>query len=204
MNIEADHLAHLRRSTEKIRMLAERADRTAIDRFLARPETTRELDNHTLDFLRQAQDLIRTATQGLTTALEAADPSPNDVGQLAATSNADPYLAPSSAVFLTPAATRPLDTAEAWHRARLCLPRHHDNPVLIHIQEFEDGYQAIPIAVPIPEPPPVPTIETATTLVIDKITGTVTQWPLLPLDALARLYRRYQQQEPMTFADQPQ
>ncbi|MFD0535293.1 hypothetical protein ACFQY7_17620 [Actinomadura luteofluorescens] len=42
------------------------------------------------------------------------------------------------------------------------------------------------------------------TLVIDKSTGTVTRWPLLPLDALARLYRRYQQRELMTFDDQPQ
>ncbi|MFA1546127.1 hypothetical protein [Actinomadura chokoriensis] len=202
MYIEADRLARLRRSAEKIRMLAERADRTAIARFLARPEIARQLDAPTLDFLRQAQELISTTTYVLTTTLEAADPSPNDGGEPTATSNADLYLAPLGAASLTPAATRPLGTAEAWHSAHVRLCRHQDNPILIHIQEFEDGYQAIPIAVTIPEPPPVPTVETATTLVIDKITGAVTQWPLLPLDGLARLYRRYQQREPMTFDDQ--
>ncbi|MEU8124941.1 hypothetical protein AB0C21_40040 [Spirillospora sp. NPDC049024] len=201
MNIEADRLAHLRRSSEKIRMLAERADRTAIDRFLARPETARQLDAPTLDFLRQAQDLISTTAQVLTTALEAADPSHNDGGQPAAASNPDLYLAPPGAGAVTSPSTRPLDTAEAWRCAHLRLSRHHDDPILIHIQEFEDGYQAIPIAVHIPEPPPVPTVETATTLVIDKTTGTVTQWPLLPLDALARLYRRYRRREPMIFED---
>ncbi|MES9541863.1 hypothetical protein [Actinomadura sp. NPDC000600] len=201
MYIEADRLARLRRSAEQIRMLAERADRTAIDRFLARPETAHQLDAPTLDFLRQAQDLISTTTQVLTTALEAADPSHNDGGQPAAACNADLYLAPLGAGDVAPASTRLVDIAEAWRCAHLLLSRHHDNPILIHIQEFEDGYQAIPIAAHIPEPPPVPTIET-TTLVIDKITGTVTRWPLLPLDALARLYRRYQQREPMTFDDQ--
>ena len=202
MYIEADCLARLRRSAEKIRMLAERADHTAIDRFLARPETARQLDAPTLDFLRQAQDLISTTTQVLTTALEAADPSCNDGGQLAAASNADLHLAPPGTGAVIPASRRALDTAEAWRCAHLRLSRPHDDPILIHIQEFEDGYQAIPIKAHIPEPPPVPTVETATTLVIDKITGTVTQWPHLPLDALARLYRRYRRREPMIFEDQ--
>ncbi|MEU4827070.1 hypothetical protein AB0H37_34800 [Actinomadura sp. NPDC023710] len=204
MPTEADRLAHLRRSAEKIRMLAERADRTAIDRLLARPDATDQLDAPTLDFLRQAHDLVCSTTQALTTALENAKPTCNDAGQPTGVPSADLYLAPLCADSRTPAGSQPLDTADAWHRAHLRLPHRHDAPILIHIREFEDGYQAIPISVPIPDPPPIPTVETATTLVIDKSTGTVTRWPLLPLDTLARLYRRYQQREPMTFGDQPQ
>ncbi|MEU8305962.1 hypothetical protein AB0C84_20620 [Actinomadura sp. NPDC048955] len=201
MPTEADRLAHLRRSVEKIRMLAERADRTAIDRLLARPDAANQLDAPTLDFLRQAQDLVCFTTQALTTALEIAKPTCNDGDQPTGVPNTDLHLAQPSAAPLTPTASLPLDTAEAWRRAHLRLPHRHDTPTLIHIREFEDGYQAIPISVPIPEPPPIPTVETATTLVIDKSTGTVTRWPLLPLDTLTRLYRRYQQREPMTFGD---
>ncbi|WP_339153703.1 hypothetical protein [Actinomadura luteofluorescens] len=204
MPTEADRLARLRRSAEKFRMLAERADRTAIDRLLARPDAAKQLDAPTLDFLRQAQDLVCSTAQALTTALEIAKPTCNDGDQLTGVHSADLCLAPLSAGSLTPADSQPLDPAEAWRRAHLRLPHRHDTPILIHIREFEDGYQAIPISVPIPEPPPIPTVETAITLVIDKSTGTVTRWPLLPLDTLARLYRRYQQREPMTFGDQPQ
>ncbi|MEU9867883.1 hypothetical protein AB0C87_08545 [Actinomadura sp. NPDC048021] len=204
MPTEADRLALLRRSAEKTRMLAERADRTAIDRLLARPDAANQLDAPTLDFLRQAQDLVCSTAQALTTALEIAKPTCNDGSQPTGVPGADLYLAPLCANSLTPATSHPLDTAEAWRRAHLRLPHRGDVPILIHIREFEDGYQAIPISVPIPEPPPIPTVETAMTLVIDKSTGTVTRWPLLPLDALARLYRRYQQRELMTFDDQPQ
>lgn len=173
MHPAANRHAHLLQALENIRTLAERADRNAIDRLLTQPSATRHLDDHTLDFLRRAQDLIFTTTQTLTTML-ASDGS----------SSSHPAH---------------LDAAEAWRRAHLHLPYRDDALVLVHIQEFGEGYQAIPILVPIPEPPPVPTSETATTLVIDKTTGTVTRWPLLRLDTLARQYRRYINQEPMTF-----
>lgn len=71
----------------------------------------------------------------------------------------------------------------------------------MHIQEFGAGFLAVPVRVDIPEPPPVPTAETPMGLVVDKSTGTVTRWPLLPLPVLARQYRRYQNGQPMTFDD---
>ncbi|GAA1833914.1 hypothetical protein [Actinomadura chokoriensis] len=168
MHTSADRYTHLLRGLETIRRMAERADRTAIARLLNQPAAAGHLDEPTLDFLRQAQDLLLTTTRTLTRALE-------------------PTGRPSA-----------IDAAEAWRRAHLHLPRRGDELVLIHLAEFEDAYQAIPVLVDIPEPPPVPTLETATTLVIDKATGTVTRWPLLPLDVLARQYRRYKHREPMT------
>ncbi|MGI5325053.1 hypothetical protein [Actinomadura nitritigenes] len=95
-----------------------------------------------------------------------------------------------------------IDAAEAWRRARLRLPEGNDeSALLIRIQEFEDGYLAVPVRVAIPEPPPIPTAETPTGLVVDKSTGVVTRWPLLPLPVLARQYRFYQNRRPMTFDD---
>ncbi|HEU5023600.1 MAG TPA: hypothetical protein VFV01_01640 [Spirillospora sp.] len=95
-----------------------------------------------------------------------------------------------------------IDAAEAWRRARLRLPGSNDeSALLIHIEEFGDGFLAVPIRVAIPEPPPVPTAETPTGLVVDMCTGTVTRWPLLPLPVLAMQYRRYQNGQPMTFDD---
>ncbi|MFA1544588.1 hypothetical protein [Actinomadura monticuli] len=169
MYTPADRYTHLLRGLETIRTLAERADRTAIARLLSQPVAADHLDEPTLDFLRQAQDLLITTTRTLAVALE-------------------PTGRPSA-----------IDAAEAWRRAHLYLPRRGDELVLIHLDEFEDAYQAIPVLVDIPEPPPVPTLETATTLVIDKATGTVTRWPLLPLDVLTRQYRRYKLDAPMSF-----
>ncbi|GAA0544257.1 hypothetical protein GCM10009546_02890 [Actinomadura livida] len=73
--------------------------------------------------------------------------------------------------------------------------------MLLHIEEFDDGYRATPVAVSLPEPPRVPTIKPPATLVIDKTTGAVTRWPLLPINVLAKQYRRYLHQEPMDLDD---
>lgn len=199
------HHADFLRDFESIRTLAERADRTAIDRFLNQPSATSQLDDHTLDFLRRIQNLVLATTQKLTRALDTGElPTKCSCRQDGTPNSEDcstPYslaTAAPSAAFECPAA---LDTAEAWRRAHVRLPTHDEDPILIHIREFEDGYQAIPVVVAIPTPPPVPTIETPTTPVIDKVTGTVTWWPLLPLDVLARQYRRYKHREPMVFTE---
>lgn len=195
-----DHHAPLLRGIESIRAFAERADRNAIDRLLTQPPTINNLDDHTLDFLRRAQDWILTTTQILTTVLETQG-SPSKRGRRQdGSTNTDPCPATHSPSAAQKNLT-PVDAAEAWRRADLHLPHHHENPILLHIQEFEDGFQAIPIQVSIPEPPSVPTTDTPTTLVIDKATGTVTRWPLLRLNVLARQYRRYRRQAPMTFDD---
>ncbi|NKZ03283.1 hypothetical protein [Actinomadura latina] len=180
-----------------IRTLAERADRNAIDRLLTQPSVTSHLDDHTLDFLRHAQDLLFITTQTLTTVLQAEGSSGTHCCQK--DEGLNPEAHPAHGSPLTPNRSVSLDAAEAWRRARQYLPDRQEDPIVLHLQEFEDGYQAIPILVSIPDPPPVPTVEAVTTLVIDKTTGLVTRWPLLPLDALAKQYRRYKRDEPMTF-----
>ena len=194
MNPAADYHTQLLHGIENIRARAERADRRAIDHLLTHPAAG-HLDAHTLDFLRHAQDLILITAQALTSSIGTPE-SPSTSSRQDEGADTAPTTRRRQP---TPDHTTPLDAAEAWRRAHLYLPTHHEEPILIHVQEFQDGYQAIPIPLAIPEPPPVPTIESPTTLVIDKTTGTVTRWPLLPLDVLANQYRRYCCHEPMTF-----
>ncbi|MER6808101.1 hypothetical protein ABT299_02370 [Spirillospora sp. NPDC000708] len=94
-----------------------------------------------------------------------------------------------------------IDAAEAWRRARARWPCSDQEPTLIHIREFGDGFLAVPVQVVMPEPPPIPTAETPVGLVVDKASGAVTRWPLLPLPVLALQYRRYLNGKPMTFDD---
>ncbi|MEV5831566.1 hypothetical protein AB0L25_38995 [Spirillospora sp. NPDC052242] len=108
------------------------------------------------------------------------------------------YLDPDEST----AAQNTVGAAEAWHRVRQHLPGDNDQPILLHVQEFEDGFLVLPVVVELPEPPPVPDIDTVTTFVVDKATGTVTRWPLLKFDILTDQYRRYRRGEPLTY-DEP-
>ena len=193
MHIAADLSARLVRAIEDIKVLAERADGEGINRVLDQLTRTGDLDDDTIAFIRRVHALLTSTVQTLTLVIEA--------NHIRRGSSDHPGFAHHTAVVapnLHEVIT--VDAAEAWRRAHLHLPSRHD-AILIHIQEFEEGYQAIPVPAPIAETPRVPSIDTPTTLVIDKITGAVTRWPLLPLDVLAKQYRRYQRQEPMDFDD---
>ncbi|MEU8347831.1 hypothetical protein AB0C74_39555 [Spirillospora sp. NPDC048832] len=194
MHAATDRLAHLLQGVENIRRLAERADPEVIESLLAQPAAG-HLDDHTLDFLRRARDLLFITTQTLSMMLRTADPFTTRGCRAEETSTTDSR-------FTSPSASQPsspLDAAEAWRRAHLHFARHHEDSILVHIEEFEEGYRAMPIVASVPEPPSVPTIETPTTLVIDKATGAATLWPLLRLEVLTRHYRSYKRQAPISF-----
>lgn len=196
MHITADLRARLAQAIEDLRDLAGRVDSNGSDRAFDQLRQTDDLTDTTV-FLRRAHDVLLNVTETLTLVLAAnhTDGAASD----------QPDAQPRANVLdLPPQSHITVDGAEAWRRAHLHLPGRRDDPILIHIQEFEDGYQAIPTLAAVPEPPAVPTIETPTTLVVDKTTGAVTRWPLLPLDVLAEQYRRYQQQQPMTLDDPTQ
>ncbi|MFG2245788.1 hypothetical protein [Spirillospora sp. NPDC048823] len=193
MHQAAELNARLARAIEDLRDLAGRVDSNGSERVFDQLMRPGDLTD-TVVFLRHAHELLINVAEILTLVIGASHTHGDSSDQ------PDSRLHPKVPA-LTPHEHIPVDATEAWRRAHLYLPGHHDNPILIHIQEFEDGYQAIPILATIPEPPSVPTIDTPTTLVIDKTTGTVTRWPLLPLDVLAKQYRRYQHQERMTFDD---
>ncbi|GAA2166481.1 hypothetical protein [Actinomadura napierensis] len=206
MHSAADCHARLSRAVDAMANAARRADRRKIGHALKQVAAADELDDYSLSFLYRAHDLVLELSEALTAVLE--------VHRGPATVHGCPEseerrnqpcrtICRLADVLLEARAARTMaiDAAEAWRRARHYLSGRVDEPVLVHVQEFKDGFLAIPVHVAIPEPAPVPTIETPTALVIDKATGAVTRWPLLPLPLLERQYRRYQSGQPMTFDD---
>jgi hypothetical protein len=185
-----DRYVRLLQALETVGKLTQQGDTEAIERLLAQPVSTTRFDAPTIGTLRHARDSILAIRRALLALLEtaAADgPTPN----LATTRE------PSDES--TTVGHGAIDCAEAWRRANLRLLDHGGTSVLLHVEEFAEGYRAIPVLVEIPEAPSTPTLETPTTLVIDKTTGAVTYWPQLSLDVLAQQYRRYRRGEPMTF-----
>ncbi|MFB4298480.1 hypothetical protein [Actinomadura sp. NTSP31] len=188
MHPPADRYTRLLQAIETVGKLAQQDDIESIEHLLDQPATMSRLDASTINALRNARDSILTIRRALTTLFEAATadcPTPNPAA-----------IRPPSDEPLA-AGHRTIDRAEAWRRAHRHLPDHGNTPLLLHIEEFQDGYRALPVLVEIPEAPSIPTLETPTALAIDKITGAVTRWPLLYLDVFARQYRRYRQGEPM-------
>jgi hypothetical protein len=189
MQPTADRYARLLQAVETVGKLAQQGDTETIEGLLTQPATATRLDASTIDALRHARDSILAMRRALTALLEtaAADcTTPNFATTRLPTDDS------ASASYCT------IDRAEAWRRADLRLSNHGSTPILLHIEEFEDGYRALPVSVEMPGPPSLPTLETPATLVIDKATGAVSRWPLLSLDVLARQYRRYRHGVPMT------
>jgi hypothetical protein len=193
MHTGADLHARLARDIEALRNLAGRVDSNGGDRVLDQLTRTGDLDD-IIVFLRRAHDHLISVTETLTLVIGAHGVHEDSSGH--------PDLRDQAKGFAsTPHDFIRVDAAEAWRRAHLHLTDHRDTPILLHIEEFEDGYRATPVLVSLPKPPRVPTVTTPTTFVIRKTTGAVTRWPLLPLDVLAKQYRRYLRQEPMDLDD---
>ncbi|GAA0284362.1 hypothetical protein GCM10009527_095540 [Actinomadura nitritigenes] len=187
MHPAADRYTRLLRAVETVGKLAQQGDIETIEHLLTQPTTTR-LDASTANALRNARDSILVIRRALTALLEAAHEDGTTLNVIARPTGDDP----------TSLGHRSIDRAEAWRRAHRHLPSHGTTLLLLHIEEFQDGFRALPVQVDIPEPPSIPSLETPTTLAVDKTTGAVTRWPLLSLDVLSRQYRRYRQGEPMT------
>ncbi|TDB95675.1 hypothetical protein [Actinomadura sp. 7K534] len=191
MHTGPDLHARLARDIEAVRTLAGQVDSNGDDHVLDQLTRTGGLDD-TMAFLRRAHHLLISITETLTLLIGAHDVYEDSSGQ------PDPRKHAKGRTS-TPQDLVTVDAAEAWRRAHLHLTDHRDTSILLHIEEFEDGYRATPIPVSLPEAPRIPTLETPATLVINKTTGAVTRWPLLPLDVLANQYRRYARQEAMDF-----
>ncbi|MFI0350975.1 hypothetical protein [Actinomadura sp. 9N407] len=200
---DLDPHGHIARTVDELLATVRRADQATIRRFLDAASSNDRLDTHSLALLRQAPNLSLTLATVLNTLLDEHAHGSDKPARPSCIEPAEPNTCGilQRVVDAVGAAHghQAMDAAEAWRRANLYLSDPNDGALLVHIQEFEDGFFATPICVALPEPPHVPTIETATGLVIDKVTGTVTRWPRLPLDVLAKQYRRYQRDEPMTF-----
>ncbi|GAA4239999.1 hypothetical protein GCM10022254_63060 [Actinomadura meridiana] len=164
-------------------MTAMRADPKAVAAFV---QDSPGLDPHTRDFLREARRLALTCATALTAVLEGHRP---DGTHCLACGTLECRTLRRIAGVLAAYSVRPVpvDRAEAWRRADACLARGDRPTVPIGIEPFEHGYVAWP-AFDIGEGDFV--------LVIDRITGTVTRWPRLPLDVLAREYPDHEVSRP--------
>ncbi|MVZ99048.1 hypothetical protein F8568_001325 [Actinomadura sp. LD22] len=188
MSPAADRYTRLLQAVETVGKLAEQGDIETIEHLLTQPTATR-LDTSATNALRNVRDSILTIRRALTALLQAAHED----------GTSPSLITRPTADDATSAGHCSIDRAEAWRRVHRHLPRHGSTPLLLHIEEFEDGFRALPVQADMPEPPSIPTLETPATFAVDKATGAVTRWPLLSLDVLARQYRRYRQGEPMTF-----
>ncbi|MEU6041228.1 hypothetical protein ABZ801_38130 [Actinomadura sp. NPDC047616] len=92
-----------------------------------------------------------------------------------------------------------IDAAEAWRRARSHFKESGEEEPLISIQPFPEGFLARHVHTALPAPPALPEPSTERVLVVDRITGQLTVWPLMPLTTTSTQYRRFKRGEPMTF-----
>ncbi|WP_242906949.1 hypothetical protein [Actinomadura terrae] len=74
-----------------------------------------------------------------------------------------------------------VDRAEAWRRADACL-RHDGRPVPLAVEEFPAGFVARPVEM---------AAGGTCLLVVDRFTGVLSRWPLMPFETLVGKYERY-------------
>ncbi|TDE29994.1 hypothetical protein, partial [Actinomadura sp. 6K520] len=149
MHTGAELHAQLARDIEALRTLTGRADSNGGDRVLDQLTRTGDLDD-TIVFLCRVHDLLIRITETLTLVVGAHHVREDSSGR--------PNLRNHAGISdSTPQGLSKVDAAEAWRRAHLHLTDHRDTPVLLHIEEFEDGYRATPILLSLPEPPRFPT-----------------------------------------------
>jgi hypothetical protein len=98
-----------------------------------------------------------------------------------------------------PGVRTPLNRGAAWTRA----DAHFNRPPsggprrLVALADLGAFYVARGVRVRLPEPPRIPVPDTETVLLIDKVQGRMSRWPLLPEPDPIVQYRRYQRGEPV-------
>jgi hypothetical protein len=161
---------------------AMRADPHALDRLAhANPAA---LDPHSAAFAGAARTLALATTAALTTVLNAhrygRDARDRMVCLACGLDRCRTVRAISDVLAAYGLQSHPVDRAEAWRRADAWYARTVGHPVLLSVESFDEGFIARPATRP-----------SGSMLVIDRHTGTLTEWPRLDTDTLAREYRDY-------------
>lgn len=169
---------------------AMRADNAAICATVEAVGGRGRLDAHTAEFMRQARNSVLGTCAALTGVLHAHRCVTGPYGAevcascgTAAACRTLQHINDSLSAYRTGRVAE-IDRAEAWRRADAWLNRDAARPLLIAVEEFPDGF----VAWPVPQPRPA---GDTTLLVVDKRTGRLTRWPLLPKDVLVVQYRNY-------------
>lgn len=161
---------------------AMRTDPHALDRLvLANPGA---LDPYSASFVRTARTLTLATSAALTTVLTAHRYGRDDRERLVCLAcglDRCRTVRNVSDVFAAYGLrTNPVDRAEAWRRADAWYDRTVGHPVLLSVESFDEGFIARPATLP-----------SDNILVIDRHTGTLTEWPPLDTDTLAGKYHDY-------------
>lgn len=161
---------------------AMRTDPYALDRLvLANPNA---LDPHSAAFARTARTLTLATTVALTTVLTAhrygRDAHDRVVCLACGLDRCRTIRSISDVLAAYAQRPHPVDRAEAWRRADAWYTRTTGHPVPLSVESFDGGFIARPATLP-----------SGNILVIDRHTGTLTEWPPLDTDTLAGKYRDY-------------
>ncbi|GAA2610232.1 hypothetical protein GCM10010411_50770 [Actinomadura fulvescens] len=185
MRTASQHHGHVRERVDVIMLTALRADPVAIDTFLTEPGGTR-LDSSSKEFLRESRRLTLACAAVLTRILGAHRPGRDPYGDetCAGCGTPDCRTLKGADDILAAYTVHPLpvDRAEAWRRADAYLGGAPGTPLTI--EEFDDGFIA--------RPSTPGAVADRFLLVVDRRSGSLTRWPVLPTEQLIDDYRRYQ------------
>ncbi|MBC6462092.1 hypothetical protein [Actinomadura sp. HBU206391] len=149
------------------------------------------MDGHTAAFLRRARRLTLAGAAALSAAVgvHRYGPGADGTWRCLNCGTAEPCrtLRRTAEALTAYLGAQPygIDRAEAWRRAETWLTRGGRPRVAVAVEEFAEGY----IARPIPYGPEEHEHERV--VVVDRRTGGLTLWPVLPENVLAEQYRRY-------------
>ncbi|MEV5576611.1 hypothetical protein AB0L06_41840 [Spirillospora sp. NPDC052269] len=182
--------------------LAVRADHLALDRTGRRLAADGALDQASAEFLQQAPRTVIVLAAALHAILDlhrpwAGSPDPGAGCRECGTSKVAACRTLGRMADVLGAHQLDklpcVDAAEAWRRAHPRRRPADRGEVVSTVTEIADAYVVRSMVI---EPPPVPIrVEPSSerVLLVDKVTGQVVIWPLMPLPALERGYSRYRQ-----------
>ncbi|MUN36471.1 hypothetical protein [Actinomadura litoris] len=162
--------------------IAMRADVHAIDAGLVEGG---RLDLNSRKFVGQARGLVLACGAAMTRVLAAHRPGDDPYGREICLGCGIPDCRTLRGVdhVLAAYSVRPVvvDRAEAWRRADACL-RPGGRPVPLAVEEFSAGFVARPVEIAAGD---------TYLLVVDRYTGALSRWPLMPFETLVGEYERY-------------
>ncbi|MEU5882844.1 hypothetical protein [Spirillospora sp. NPDC047279] len=206
MRTAAEVHARTKATLEAVMSTAHRADGQAIQRALEDLGARGLLDAPTQAFLRQAHAITLTTASALAAVLDVHDGRSHPRVLIGCNSCASHASQPCRTIgrvadvfALHRMRLLPLiDAGEAWNRGQSALRLNDpERPLLLAVEEFSEGFVIRPVDHALPPPPPVPTLATERVLIVDKRTGEITDWPLMPLTSMSVQYRRFKDGRPM-------
>jgi hypothetical protein len=206
MRTASDVHARIKDTLEAAITAARRADNDRIQCVLDDAASSGSLDDHSVAFLRQAHALVLGAAIALSAVTEVHSGLSDQCGTVDCRScgTLEHELCPTIgriadvlALYRMKRLTA-IDVAEAWRRANAYFARDRTSGghSLISVEEFSEGFIARSAHITLPPPPAVPRPDSERVLILDRMTGEITVWPLMPTSVINTQYRRYKRGEP--------